>query len=168
MQGTISHKTSVHQVEFSLCFCHCCSMYSHQKQISGTKEYWSALAVYLAETAALQWQSGGGVSSLWARRVDWQAPQIGIDVATRCVSVLWLLISPGIQRRPAPPPCCRSEMGVTMIKSSLKHRLVCSVHQRECDMTCVLACSRVQVRVCICRCACVGVHGSLTVQTVLQ
>lgn len=147
----------MHQVVFSPCFCylslHCCSMYSHQKWISGTKENWSALAVYLAETAALRWQSGGGVSPLWAQLVDWQAPLIGIDVATRCVSVLWLLISPGVQRRPPPAPCCYSEIGVTMIKSSLKHSLCVEFILHECDMTCVFACSQVQV----CACAYVGV-----------
>ena len=31
---------------------------------------WSAPAIRLAETAALQWQSGSGVSLLRARRVD--------------------------------------------------------------------------------------------------
>lgn len=110
---------------------------------------WSALAIYLAETAALQWLSGGSVSLLWARRIDWQAPLIGIDVATRCVSVLWLLISPGTQRWLQPPPCChhRSKMGVTMIKSALKHRLnesnlmymcVC-----VCTWECMCGCTRV-------------------------
>lgn len=105
---------------------------------------WSALAIYLAETAALQWLSGGSVSLLWARRIDWQAPLIGIDVATRCVSVLWLLISPGTQRWLQPPPCChhRSKMGVTMIKSALKHRL------NESNL----------MYMCVCVCVDVGVH----------
>lgn len=61
-------EASAHQVVSSPCFCHlslhCCSMYSRQKWISGTEENWSAFAVYLAEMAALQWQSGGGVRPL--------------------------------------------------------------------------------------------------------
>lgn len=117
----------MNRVVFSLCICNSiiAACFSIRSRISVSKQYWSALAIYLAETAALQWQSDGGVSPLWAQHVDWQAPLIGIDVATRCVSVLWLLISPGIQRRSQPLPCCyhRSEMGVTMIKSSFKHSL---------------------------------------------
>lgn len=81
---------------------------------------------------------------------DWQALLIGIDAATRCVSMLWLFISPGTQRRPRPPPSCyhRFEMGVTVITSAL-----CSVHLRDCDLTCVCMLPSSSA------CLCVGVRG---------
>lgn len=108
---------------------------------------WSALAIYLAETAAL-------LGLLWARHIDWQAPLIGIDVATRCVSVLWLLILPGIQRRPRPLPCCyhRSEMGVTLIKSAPRHSLCVAC-------ICVTVTWRVCLHLSLCVCMWVCISG---------
>lgn len=135
-----------------------------QERISATTEY-DVVSFGPFIWLRRQLCSGSGVSGLWERRVDWQAALIRIDVATRCVSALWLLISLGTRRRPQLPPCCyhRSKMGVTMIKSALKHSL-CVV----CICLCATWRVRSKVRVCVCGSARVGVHGSLTIQTVLQ
>lgn len=96
----------------------------------------------------LNWQLRRDTVAAASVCFDWQAPLIGIDTATRCVSVLRLLISSGIQRRPQPPPCCHhcSETGVTMIKSALKRTqcagdvhatAICCVYLHASNFKCV-------------------------------
>lgn len=128
-------------------------MQSHKEQITGSKEYWCGQLwpfIWLRQQLCRDWAAMASVCC--ERSPDWQAPLIGIDAATRYVSMLWLLISPGVQRRPQPPPCCHrcSEMGVTVIKFALKHglhavhmcvRAICCVCLHAFEIKCVWVCT---------------------------